>query len=415
MEYRPCGAEAFGLLWRLLLQDGKPGAVTECPLRRPNRNRARASQIEPSSPRPMPPAFPALRTIRRRPRRWRGAGTRLHPPIEPYAQRRDGYRRRAPIYYEQCGNPEGCRWWCCTAARPAAARRCSAASSTPPLPDRAVRPARLWPQHASRRLANNDTAALLRDIEQLRRAAGDRALDRVRRFVGREPRHRLCRRPPLVLQRAHPARRIPDRQPRPGLVLRRGRDPAAGGVAEAGGAHRPAAGARGMRARRPCGAGDAAAPPRFGGCRRGRHGRGRLGELGGRGVAPGIGRPVGAAAPPRPAPSRRRPAAARAASWSTSTGSRPTTWRQCFLGEERLLAMAAGCGRCRSRSCTGGSTGSAAFQCLAAAPGDAGEPPDLGRPWRPQPLRAADAAALVNRSGASRTASADQKLPQGRR
>ena len=97
----------------------------------------------------------------------------LYPPVEPYEHgwmdTGDGHR----IYFEQCGHPQGI---------PVLVLHGGPASGCSPLQRRFFDPATfrvvLFDQRGCGRstprggLANNDTAALLRDVEQLRRQLG---------------------------------------------------------------------------------------------------------------------------------------------------------------------------------------------------------------------------------------------------
>lgn len=98
---------------------------------------------------------------------------RLHPPIEPYACDRMEAGDGHSIYYEQCGNPNGV---------PVVVLHGGPASGCSPLQRRFFDPAVfrivLFDQRGCGRstprssVVGNDTPALVRDIEQLRRRLG---------------------------------------------------------------------------------------------------------------------------------------------------------------------------------------------------------------------------------------------------
>jgi proline iminopeptidase len=100
-------------------------------------------------------------------------GQRLHPPLEPYSQGQMDTGEGHSIYFEQCGNPRGL---------PVVVLHGGPASGCSPMQRRFFDPAIfrivLFDQRGCGRsrprgsVANNDTAALVRDIEQLRSQLG---------------------------------------------------------------------------------------------------------------------------------------------------------------------------------------------------------------------------------------------------
>jgi len=100
-------------------------------------------------------------------------GQRLHPPLEPYSQGQMDTGDGHSIYFEQCGNPRGL---------PVVVLHGGPASGCSPMQRRFFDPAVfrivLFDQRGCGRsrprgsVANNDTAALVRDIEQLRSQLG---------------------------------------------------------------------------------------------------------------------------------------------------------------------------------------------------------------------------------------------------